>query len=63
MTHRDSLDSWRDPRGVISTGTTWTGLPVRFWLPQESYSALRATFNANGILWIEVPVDQLIPPT
>jgi hypothetical protein len=62
VTHRDSVDSWRDPRGVISTGTTWTGLPVRFWLPRESYPTLRHTFNANGVLWIEIPDDQLIPP-
>ena len=62
VTHRDDLDAWRDPRGVISTGTTWTGLPVRFWLPRESYPALHDSFNANGILWIEVPDKQLILP-
>jgi hypothetical protein len=62
VTDRDDLDVWRDPRGVISTGTTWTGLPVRFWIPRESYWTLRATFNAEGVLWIEVPDGQLIPP-
>src|SRR3984885_9223651 len=29
VTHRDSADIRHDPRGVISTGTTWTGLPGR----------------------------------
>jgi hypothetical protein len=62
VTHRDSVDMWRDSRGVVSTGTTWTGLPVRFWLPREFYRTLRDTFNANGVLWIEVPDAQLIPP-
>jgi hypothetical protein len=60
VTHRDSADISHDPPGVISTGTTWTGLPVRFWLPRESYWALRDAFNANGILWIEVPDERYI---
>jgi hypothetical protein len=62
VTSRDSVDMRHDPRGVVSTGTTWTGLPVQFWLPRESYWALRDTFNVNGVLWIEVPDDQLILP-
>lgn len=43
VTHRDSVDTRHDPRGVTSTGTTWTGLPVRFWLPLESYWTLRGS--------------------
>ena len=62
VTYRDDVYPGRDPRGVISTGTTWTGLPVRFWLPRGSYPTLRKTFNTEGVLWIEVPDDQLILP-